>query len=200
MTEILVIRHGETDWNAEGRLQGTLDTPLNRRGLQQAEEAARGLRTLGIQVIYASPMQRARKTAEIISGIIGAPIVFKENLREKDFGAMQGLRTDEIDALYGETLWDIRSVLDMAPPGGETNREVILRLQPVLEEISSLRQRVLIVTHGAVARVLYKMLAQPEEEAFRQFRLDNCEVLTFRPEPKGAYICESLALIPSEVV
>ncbi len=200
MKEILVIRHGETDWNAQGRLQGILDTPLNSNGLRQAQEAGHSLKSQGIQCIYASPMLRARKTAEIISETIGVPLVFREDLREKDFGEMQGLRVDEIDALYGDMLWEMRSILDLAPPGGESSREVIERLEPVIEEIEGLGQRVLIVTHGAVARVLYKMLAEPEEDLFHQFKLDNCEILTFKPVPQGRYICETLRLIPSEIV
>lgn len=200
MNEILVIRHGETDWNAQGRLQGTLDTPLNNRGLKQAALAARLLKERDIQVIYASPMLRARRTAEIISEAIGAPVVFRDGLREKDFGAMQGLRVDEIDALYGGMLWEMRSVLDLAPPGGESSTDVIQRLIPVIEEIKALKQRTLIVTHGAVARVLYGMLASPEEEAFHQFKLDNCEVLSFTPVPEGPYRCITLREPPSEIV
>lgn len=199
MKEILVIRHGETDWNAQGRLQGTLDTPLNSRGIQQASVAAHSLKDQEIQVIYASPMLRARKTAEIISETIGAPLIFREELREKDFGDMQGLRVDEIDALYGDLLWEMRSVLDLAPPGGESSTEVILRLKPVIEEIKALKKRVLIVTHGAVARVLYRLLVEPEDETFDQFKLDNCEILMFRPLHQGPYICESLWITPSEV-
>lgn len=199
MKEILVIRHGETDWNAQGRLQGTLDTPLNSRGIQQASVAAHSLKDQGIQVIYASPMLRARKTAEIISETIGAPLIFREELREKDFGDIQGLRADEIDALYGDLLWEMRSVLDLAPPGGESSTEVILRLKPVIEEIVALKKRVLIVTHGAVARVLYRLLVEPEDEAFNQFKLNNCEILMFRHLNQGPYICESLWITPSEV-
>lgn len=200
MKEILLIRHGETDWNAEGRLQGTLDTPLNSNGLRQAEIAAKALKDHGIQIIYASPMLRARKTAEVIAGEIGVPVVFRENLREKDFGAMQGMRPEEIDALYGDVLCEMRSVLDLAPNGSESNREVMLRLQPVIDEISNLKERVLIVTHGAVARILYRMLAAPTEDEFHRFRLDNCEILTFRYSEEGSYRCRSVRLTPSEVV
>lgn len=200
MKEILVIRHGETDWNAEGRLQGTMDTPLNSQGIQQAKAAAQALKGQGIRIIYASPLSRARITAEIISEALGVPIVFREGLKEKDFGAMQGLRLEEIDAIYGDQLWSQRSVLDAASPGGESNREVLHRLEPVIEEIKALRQRVLIVTHGAVARLLYRLLAEPEEEAFHSFRLHNCEVLAFKPLPIGSYFCETLKVSPIEAV
>lgn len=200
MKEILVIRHGETDWNAQGRLQGTMDTPLNSRGIRQAEAVAQSLKDKGIHIVYASPLQRARKTAEIICEAIDVPIVFREDLREKDFGSMQGLRVDEIDAIYGDSLWEMRSVLDMAPPGGESNRDVILRLEPVIEEIKGLKQRVLIVTHGAVARILYRMLASPLDEEFQKFRMNNCEVLAFKPGTQGPYICEIMTITSSEVV
>lgn len=200
MREILVIRHGETDWNAQGRLQGTLDTPLNQRGHRQAEAAAQALRTLGVQTIFASPMLRARKTAEIISGALGVPVVFREALREKHFGTLQGLSPEELEARYGSALWAMRTALDLAPPGGETNRQVIQRLQPVIEEIKALDQRVLLVTHGALSRVIYRMLTHADDEAFGRFRMDNCEILTFRPADEGRYTCESLGVTTEEIV
>lgn len=200
MKEILLIRHGETDWNAQGRLQGTLDTPLNGNGIWQAKIAAQALKAHGIQIIYASPMRRARKTAEVIAEATGATLVFRENLREKDFGALQGMRPEEIDAVYGDVLREMRSVLDLAPNGSESNQEVMLRLQPVIDEISALKERVLIVTHGAVARILYRMLAVPTEDEFHRFRLGNCEVLRFESSEKGSYMCRSMSLAPSEAV
>lgn len=200
MKEILLIRHGETDWNAQGRLQGTLDTPLNGNGIRQAGIAAKALKGHGIQIIYASPMLRARKTAELIAEETGASLIFRESLREKDFGAMQGMSPKEIDAVYGDVLHEMRSVLDLAPNGSESNREVMLRLQPVIDEINAVKERVLIVTHGAVARILYRMLAKPTEDEFHQFRLENCEILRFTPSEKGAYVCQSISLASSEVV
>lgn len=200
MNEILVIRHGETDWNAQGRLQGTMDTPLNTQGIRQAEAAAQALKGQGIRLIYASPLIRARITAEIIGKALGVPIVYRDGLKEKDFGTMQGLTLEEIDARYGEQLWSERSVLDAALPGGESNRAVLSRLEPVIEEVKALQERVLVVTHGAVARLLYRLLTQPEEEAFHRFRLHNCEILAFRPLPVGSYFCETLKVDPIEAV
>ncbi len=200
MKEILLIRHGETDWNAQGRLQGTLDTPLNGNGVRQAEIAARALKEHGIQTIYASPMLRARKTAELIEAETGAALIIRQGLREKDFGALQGMRPEEINAEYGEILRDMRSILDLSPNGSESNREVMVRLQPVIDEISAVEKKVLIVTHGAVARILYRMLTKPTEDEFHRFRLGNCQVLGFRPSGNGNYSCRRISLATSEVV
>jgi len=190
--EILVIRHGETDYNAEGRLQGTLETELNSNGLRQAVEAAEQLKYAGISVIFSSPMIRARKTAEIIGKELDVPVVFRDALKEKCFGVGQGLLVREIQDRYGDILWEARRSLDHALPEGESNQDVIQRLDPVLREIRQNYQgkRVLVVTHGAVARVLFRMLANPTDQQFESFQMNNCEVLNFRPDSDGYYICE----------
>lgn len=194
-----MIRHGETDWNAEGRLQGTLDTPLNDQGIRQAAEAAERLRDQSIACIYASPMLRARRTAEIIAEALGVPIVYREALRERDFGVLQGLRAEEASELFGEAMTDFRTQPDAAPDGGETNRQVMLRLQPVISEISSLPHRVLTVTHGAVARVIYKMLTHADDASVSAFRLENCGVLVFGDLGNGRYSCGVLETAATDI-
>ena len=100
MTEFLLVRHGETDWNRDRRFQGHADPGLNDTGRVQALELADELAAERIDAIYASDLARARETAEIIAGRVGAPVVLDRELREIDVGEWQGLTWPEIEQRY----------------------------------------------------------------------------------------------------
>src|SRR5947199_3660663 len=102
MATLLLIRHGETDWNAEHRWQGHADVPLNARGREQAKALAEELAPEGIDAIYASDLSRARDTAEIVGERLGVPVVLDPDLREIDVGSREGLTGEEV----GERPWD----------------------------------------------------------------------------------------------
>src|SRR5438128_960886 len=95
MTTLLLVRHGETDWNADGRLQGHTDWPLNEYGRTQAKKLAEQLDGDGVAAIYASDLSRARETAEILGGRLGLAVVVDADLREKNWGTWEGLTSDE---------------------------------------------------------------------------------------------------------
>jgi probable phosphoglycerate mutase len=95
------LRHGQTAWNAEGRFQGHSDVPLNATGLSQAQEAARALARCPIDIIVASPLVRAARTAEIVNERLGKPIVFDDALKERHFGALEGLVIRDVKAKLG---------------------------------------------------------------------------------------------------
>ena len=95
MTTLLLVRHGETDWNAEGRLQGHTDRPLNEHGRNQAKELADRLAGEGADAIYASDLARAKETAEIVGARLGLPVMIDADLREKNWGNWEGLTGDE---------------------------------------------------------------------------------------------------------
>jgi broad specificity phosphatase PhoE len=95
------LRHGQTDWNAEGRFQGHSDIPLNAIGLSQAQKAARALARCPIDVIVASPLVRAARTAEIVNACLGKPILFDDELKERHFGALEGLVIRDVKARLG---------------------------------------------------------------------------------------------------
>src|SRR5207302_46661 len=90
-TQLLLIRHGESTWNREGRVQGWLDPPLSERGIQQAARLAERLRDEPLDALYASPQQRARATAQAIADIKGLPLQLDDRLREHRLGGIQGL-------------------------------------------------------------------------------------------------------------
>src|SRR5690242_8696605 len=97
MATLLLVRHGETDWNAEGRLQGQTDRPLNEYGRRQARELAERLAGDGVVAIYASDLSRAKETAEIVGGRLGLPVVVDPDLRERNWGTWEGLTPRERD-------------------------------------------------------------------------------------------------------
>ncbi len=138
MTRLLLIRHGETDWNVEGRYQGQADPPLNARGLAQARALAVRWQREGIRpaAIYASPLQRAWQTAEILAQATGAPLHAEPRLKEIGLGAWEGVLTPEIMRRWPETFrhWEERPWATR-PPGGETIAEVQQRVYAAIDEI-----------------------------------------------------------------
>ena len=98
--DILLIRHGQTSWNIEGRLQGSTDIPLNKEGILQAELCAQFLKTVNLTTLISSPLSRAKQTAEIIAGACHLPIVEMDAFREKSFGDAEGLTPIERQEKY----------------------------------------------------------------------------------------------------
>ncbi len=181
MQSIYVIRHGETDYNKIHRIQGTIDTNLNDKGVQQAEIASELLKTYEIDVIVSSPLKRAYQTAEVIANQLGKQIIIHDAFVEKDFGILQGKTLDEIEVDHGVLFTAIKGTYHVAAPRGETNAAVINRVEAGLKELACKYhdKKLLIVTHGGVARVLYKLLDQPSDEAFFAFKCENCELQTY---------------------
>ena len=119
-TRLFLLRHGQTAWNAETRIQGQLDIPLDATGLWQAERVALALQAEGIQVLYSSDLQRARQTAAPLAAAIGLTVQTDAALRERGFGHFEGSTYAEIEARWPEdTLrWRLREP-DFGPGGGE---------------------------------------------------------------------------------
>ena len=140
------LRHGETDWNAQGLSQGNVDIPLNKVGHVQAERAARTLVGLGIAAIVASPLSRARVTAETVGRTLGLPVAIEEGLREVAFGEQEGRPMGD---WYDD--W-IRG--DYTPPGGETFAALLERAGAAVNRCTAKPGPVLVVAHGALFRAL----------------------------------------------
>lgn len=170
MTRLILIRHGETDWNVEGRWQGQADVPLNERGRQQSEAVAELLRDVPIEAIYASDLQRAYETARAIARVKGLPIQTDPRLREIHQGEWQGLLATEIKAKYAEQFERRqRDPLHIAPPGGETVAQVRERVTAAVEEIIRKHPHgtVVIVSHGfALALVLVHFQQRPVDQVW----------------------------------
>ena len=125
---LFLFRHGETDWNREGRLQGHTDTPLNATGLAQAQALAESLRPHRLDAVVSSDLARARTTAQIVAEALRVPLFIEAGLRETDVGAAEGLLWAEAKARFGEGLTERWfSDGDVAFPGGETGIATRLR-------------------------------------------------------------------------
>ncbi len=157
MTTLILIRHGETDWNFEGRYTGQSDIPLNARGLRQAEALNSKLCGKKIEAIYSSDLLRASQTALRLKAGGNTPLHLDPRLREIDQGEWEGLHLDEIRARYRQA-WERRknAPLEVAPPGGETVGEVRQRVLEAVREIIERhsRETVAIVSHGLVLAII----------------------------------------------
>ncbi|MEW6568066.1 MAG: histidine phosphatase family protein [Chloroflexota bacterium] len=157
MTRLLLIRHGETDWNVEGRYQGQSDVPLSEAGRQQARRLAVELRDVPLSAIYSSDLARARETAQMVAEASGAPLRLDARLREVNQGEWEGRLFDDIRHDYADLLQRRRQdPLHVAPPGGETVLELRSRLIPAVEDIVQAHPRanVALVSHGLALAVI----------------------------------------------
>jgi alpha-ribazole phosphatase len=157
MTRLILIRHGETDWNAEGRWQGQIDVPLNENGRQHAREVAHRLVGEGIQAIYSSDLKRAVETARVLGEATGLDIHIDARLREIHQGEWQGLLVSEIQERYSQRFESrLRNPWTIAPPGGETVVQVQQRVDQALDDIVQKHpgETVAIVAHGFVIALL----------------------------------------------
>jgi broad specificity phosphatase PhoE len=149
-TRVLLIRHGQSEWNATGRWQGQADPPLSDLGRRQAREAARAIGA--VDAVWASDLQRAAETAAIISADIGVgPVVLDPDLRERDAGEFSGLTRAEIEERFPGYLEDHRR-----PPGWEPDEHLLTRALRVVQEMARAVPGgdVLVVTHGGLVYTL----------------------------------------------
>lgn len=157
MTTIILCRHGETDWNREGRYQGRTDVPLNERGRQQARELADRLAKRRIDAVYSSTLARAYETALEIARVHGRPVRRDPRLDEIDQGLWEGLRRDEIARRHPRELsaWQHHPI-DLRLPEGETLEEVRVRVRAALDDIMLLHEGkvVCIVAHSVSMAVV----------------------------------------------
>jgi probable phosphoglycerate mutase len=160
MTELILIRHGETDWNRELRFQGQLDVPLNATGLEQARRVAERLALQPLHALISSDLQRALQTAQVLAQRAGhaAPLT-EAGLREQHFGMVEGLRVPDIQAQHPQA-WEqwVRFDEHYAFDGGECTRDFHAR---VLGALRMLAQRhagrtLAVVTHGGVLDMVYR--------------------------------------------
>ena len=171
MKHLYIIRHGETEWNAEQRMQGRLDSPLNEKGRAQAHLHAETLqRAGGVDLIVASPSGRTRETTAILNRILQVPVDYDEALMERDCGLWSGFTVDEIAASY-PAQWRERDEDPFfhRPPEGENLPDVIARVAGLLSALRTLPQeRIALVTHGVMSRaILTQLLSLPPADANR---------------------------------
>ncbi|NLV20386.1 MAG: alpha-ribazole phosphatase [Syntrophomonadaceae bacterium] len=155
--KVLLLRHGQTEWNALQKYQGHIDIALNDMGRAQAEKIAGYLQANeNIEAIYCSDLSRSRETAEIIARRLQLPVQADERLREIGFGSWEGMTYEEVSRAYPVEYekW-FNNNLDIKVPGGETINELLARSLPVLGELTEKHQgTVLIVSHGGLIKTV----------------------------------------------
>lgn len=180
-TQFCLVRHGETDWNAQRRLQGHTDIDLNARGRAQADQMARALKAINLQfdVLYTSDLMRAAKTAQAIEQIFGVLASIDPNLRERHLGALQGLTTDDAPLREPE-LWNVHLRRDVHHNlrSGESIQTFADRIHGALENIRQqhLGKTILLVSHGGALDMMYRLASKQPLEAEKAVSVPNASL------------------------
>ncbi|TWT25928.1 histidine phosphatase family protein [Planomicrobium sp. CPCC 101110] len=142
MTRICLVRHGETDWNAQGRLQGSMDIPLNANGILQAEACSEHLKETSWDFVITSPLQRAKNTAEIINGKLGVPLIVMEEFMERHFGDAEGMTLHDRRAIFPDKKYPNQEPLELF------KQRLMFGIKKIEQQFPD--SRILLVAHGAV--------------------------------------------------
>jgi 2,3-bisphosphoglycerate-dependent phosphoglycerate mutase len=188
ITRILAVRHGETAWNRDTRVQGHTDIALSDKGRWQAARLAQALRDEPISAFYASDLSRALETATAAAQPHGRRVDTHTGLRERAFGRFEGLTWAEIEALHPQDAlaWRKR-VPDFAPPGGESLLQLRERVVAAVDEIAARHpgEQLMLVAHGGVLDILYRAATRLDLQAPRTWDLSNTTINRLLWTPEG---------------
>lgn len=184
MTEIILVRHGETEWNVAEIFRGRIDIELNETGIRQAELLAEYLNKIKIEAIYSSPLKRALKTAEIIARNHKLDVAIAIGLIDFNFGKWQGLSHQEVKDKYKELYAAWTSHPDQVKiPDGESLDDVRKRAMGVVGNIiERYKKTVVLVSHRVVNKVLICALLGLDNSHFWNIKQDTCGISTFTYE------------------
>ena len=178
-TRVVLVRHGQTAWNAQRRMQGQLDIALDDLGRWQAERLGQALMHEGLAAIYSSDLQRAQATARTVSNTTGLPVQIDSSLRERAFGVFEGRTYDEIAEQWpdGARRWRARDAT-FAPDNGETLAALYARSVQAASALCACHpgQAIALITHGGVLDCLYRAATQAALDAPRSWQLGNATV------------------------
>ena len=189
MVNIILVRHGETDWNTEQVFRGRIDIPLNQVGLAQAEAVGRSLKGRDIDALYSSPLKRAFETAHMLAKDSNLEVVSEEGFIDINFGLWQGISHQKVKEDFKDLYarW-IREPHKVAFPEGESLEEVKTRAQKALNTIikNNPGRTVTIVSHRVVNKVLLCTVLDLNLSYFWNIRQDTCAVNSFEYK-EGSY-------------
>lgn len=155
MIEILLIRHGETDWNNKGIIQGQIDIPLNKKGEKQAKACAIALKNKNYDLIISSPLSRALSTAHIINRLLNLPLIIEDAFKERSFGTAEGMSLTELNQAYPDRIYpEMEARLNL-------NRRVIKAINHILKTYPN--KKVILVAHGAVLNSLLSTVTNHQQ-------------------------------------
>ena len=188
MTLLYLIRHARSTWNAEGRMQGQADLPLDGVGRQQAQALAARLQNETLHAIYSSPLARARETAEVVAALHGLPITFDDRLMERNLGRWTGLTGDEANEQFPERAnsdWRVTG-----PPGGESHEALATRAVQAFDGIVAAHpdQAVAVISHGGTLSAYLVHLLGVQTNKHVAFRFDNTAIARVKVSDRSIYL------------
>jgi probable phosphoglycerate mutase len=195
VTRVIVIRHGETEWNVAARIQGHGDSPLTAAGMEQAEALARRLALEKFDVLIASDLGRALQTAQRIAEACRHEVIPDPRFRERNFGAGEGLGYDEIDRLFPNAFSRVGEVdPDYAIPGGESRRQFHERITAAFESVvrEHAGKTVVVVAHGGVLATFYRHVHEIGLESPHRIPIANASYNALRHDD-GVFAVEAWA-------
>ena len=196
MARLILLRHGESQWNLENRFTGWVDVPLSPRGIQEAKDAGEKLRSFTFDRAFTSVLARANETLRLVLDIIGQtaiPIEKDKALNERMYGELQGLNKDETVKKYGEAqvkIW--RRSYDVPPPGGESLKDTAERVLPYYEQTIKpyvlKGDTILVAAHGNSLRALIMELEQLSREQVLELNIPTGAPLLYELDKTGKVI------------
>lgn len=183
---LVLLRHGRTAWNAEGRFQGQADPPLDEVGRAQAYEVAHIIAAMQPDLMVSSDLRRARQTAEIISHVTGLPFTVDARFRERGLGLWEGLTRDDVERQYPDEFAEWIAGQDVQRRGGETRDEVAARALAGLADLPDV-QTTVVVSHGATAMATVNGLLGIEQRVHPLSALANCHWTELARNPDNSY-------------
>jgi probable phosphoglycerate mutase len=188
-TRIIAVRHGETAWNVDARIQGQLDIGLNDNGRWQARRVGEALAGEEITAVYSSDLGRAHETAQSIAAVTGKEVVPQEGLRERSFGMFEGKTFDEIHQNWPEHAqnWRKRIPEWQPPEGGESLLQLRERVTKTLTDLAARHpgEQIVVVAHGGVLDALYRVATGQEVNSPRTWELPNGAINRLLWTPEG---------------
>jgi probable phosphoglycerate mutase len=188
-TRIIAVRHGETAWNVDARIQGQTDIALNDTGRWQARRVGQALAGEPISAVYSSDLERAQETAQSIAQVAGTPVIPHQGLRERRFGMFEGKTFDEIRESWPEHAHNWRKrIPEWEPPeGGESLLALRERVTRTLEELAARHpgEQIVVVAHGGVLDALYRVATGQEVNSPRTWELPNGAINRLLWTPQG---------------
>ena len=179
---LFLTRHGETDYNMQGRYSGSTDIPLNETGFEQAKQLAEKLRGTKFDAVVVSPMLRARQTAESVCAALGMDYVIFDEFKEINAGMFEGLTREEVQAKYPEQ-WKAGAFrdIDKAVHGGESIMEFCKRVDSGMNRLQKEfgGKKVLLICHGGTSRAINRFCKGLDYKDMFGFSLGNCEIAEY---------------------
>lgn len=193
-TILYLIRHGETEWNKNGRFQGHVDIELSEEGLKQGELVSKKLEKINFKGIYTSDLKRAYRTAEIIAKPLNLPLKELEGLKEINVGIWGGMTLKEIKESYGEEFKKWNTDSEYRVEKGESFNDLTLRVAEAITNIMENHkgETICIVTHGGAIKSFIGSLLELSNPSKRKFFIENCSITIVKMKEDGKLVLETL--------